>query len=202
MPMGSVFISYRRDESRDACQALAGALMARLGKRNVFLDVDSIAGGELFPVRLEQALRGSDVVLVVIGPRWLIAADDRGLRRLDNPADFVRREVELALQSRATVLPLLVHGATLPRAADLPATLQPLAALPPLALGDAPAARRIPTGASRPSIVPCSKPSCAGCRASPRRCCSPSPLPISSSPSPTSPTKRWATTGSGRARAR
>lgn len=137
--MGSVFISYRRDDSRDVCRVLAGALMARLGRRNVFLDVDSIAGGELFPRRLEEALRASVVVLVVIGPRWLTAADDHGLRRLDNPADFVRREIELALDSGATVLPLLVHGAAQPAAHDLPPSLQPLAALTPLALHDDPA---------------------------------------------------------------
>lgn len=194
--MGSVFISYRRDDSRDVCRVLAGALMARLGRRNVFLDVDSIAGGELFPRRLEEALRASVVVLVVIGPRWLTAADDHGLRRLDNPADFVRREIELALDSGATVLPLLVHGAAQPAAHDLPPSLQPLAALTPLALHDDPAGA--PDLASAIRII-----RRAALEADLRRLPRVASPPRRSSPAcPTSRARRRATTGSGQARPR
>lgn len=130
--MGTVFISYRRDDSGSFAHLLAGRLMTRLGKRNVFLDVDSIAGGELFPQRLEQALRASDLVLVLIGPRWLTIRDERGMRRLEQPGDFVRREVEGALLSGKPVVPLLLDGAAMPAAGELPPGLQRLAACQPL----------------------------------------------------------------------
>ena len=136
--MGSVFISYRRDDTLDICQHLAGRLMARLGKHNVFLDIDSLTGGESFPQRLEQALRACDAVVVVIGPRWLSIADQYGRRRLDDPRDFVRGEILGALRSGKAIIPVLVHGAGMPAVRELPLGMEGLAAWAPLAIADGP----------------------------------------------------------------
>jgi hypothetical protein len=66
------------------------------------------------------------VLLAVIGPRWLAAEGDAG-RRLDDPQDWVRLEIEAAIERRVRVIPVLVDGATMPPARDLPPSLQPLA---------------------------------------------------------------------------
>ena len=134
--MSKVFISYRRDDSAGFAGRLADALERRFGADSVFRDVDDIAAGADFGVVIEQALQQVQAVLVVIGTRWLDARDGRG-RRLDNPGDYVRREVELALASGKPLIPVLVGGATMPAAEALPATLRGLANRNALALGDA-----------------------------------------------------------------
>lgn len=135
---GSVFISYRRYDTLDICQHLAGRLMARLGKRNVFLDIDSLTGGESFPQQLEQALQACDAVVVVIGPSWLSIADQYGRRRLDDPRDYVREEILGALRSGKAIIPVLVHGARMPSGSELPLGMEGLAGDAPLAIGSGP----------------------------------------------------------------
>ncbi|WP_454457098.1 toll/interleukin-1 receptor domain-containing protein [Thauera phenylacetica] len=134
--MSKVFVSYRRDDSAGFAGRLTDALERRFGVDSVFRDVDDIAVGADFGVVIEQALQQVQAVLVVIGPRWLDARDERG-RRLDDPGDYVRREVELALASGKPVIPVLVGGATMPAAEALPPTLRGLANRNALALGDA-----------------------------------------------------------------
>src|SRR5579885_2552419 len=134
--MATIFLSYRRDDTGPTCRQLAGNLMRRLGKEHVFLDIDSIAGGENFPQRLQRALRSCDCVVVLIGPSWLTIADAQGQRRLDQPDDFVRYEVETALASGRPVIPVLVGQASSPITQALPPRLQPLAQSEPLALRD------------------------------------------------------------------
>ena len=134
--MSKVFVSYRRDDSAGFAGRLTDALERRFGADSVFRDVDDIAAGADFGVVIEQALQQVQAVLVVIGPRWLDARDERG-RRLDDPGDYVRREVELALASGKPVIPVLVGGATMPTAEALPPTLRGLANRNALALGDA-----------------------------------------------------------------
>jgi TIR domain len=132
--MASIFLSYRREDSLSICRQLAGKLMQRIGKTNVFIDIDSIVGGDIFPVQLAASLRQSDVVAIIIGPRWLGVTNEFGQRRLDLPGDFVRQEVEAAFAERKSVVPVLVNGATMPSAAVLPLPLQPLARLTPLVM--------------------------------------------------------------------
>lgn len=134
--MSKVFISYRRDDSAGFAGRLADALERRLGADSVFRDVDDISAGADFGAVIEQALHKVQAVLVVIGPRWLDARDERG-RRLEDAGDYVRREVELALASGKPVIPVLVGGATMPAAEALPPTLRGLANRNALALGDA-----------------------------------------------------------------
>ncbi|QNI34677.1 toll/interleukin-1 receptor domain-containing protein [Alloacidobacterium dinghuense] len=124
--MAGVFISYRRDDSAGFAGALERELVTRLGRDRVFMDIKDIEGGTEFPTAIDQALKSSDVVIVLIGSRWLDATDAQGIRRLEKPGDFVRREVEFALAGRARVIPLLLDGTLLPAVEKLPIDLQPL----------------------------------------------------------------------------
>src|SRR6185369_2232318 len=83
--------------------------------------------GADFRLAIERALQDAAALLVVIGPQWLSAADADGRRRLDDAGDFVRLEVAAALQRALPVLPVLVRGAAMPTAKDLPADIQELA---------------------------------------------------------------------------
>jgi hypothetical protein len=122
-----IFLSYRRADSQAACDLIFVSLIQAFGKQEVFRDVNSIAAGADFRFAVEQALKRARVTLILIGPQWLYIADDGGHRRLNDPQDRVRQEVELALQSNLVVLPVLVQNAVMPRESDLPASLGPLA---------------------------------------------------------------------------
>ena len=123
---GRIFISYRREDSAGYAGRLADALESRFGAGGVFRDVDDIGPGEDFVQRLESALGECAVLLVVIGRKWTAAADGRGQRRLDDPGDYVRLEIATSLQRGLRVVPVLVDGAAMPGADELP---EPLAAL-------------------------------------------------------------------------
>src|SRR5437762_13185902 len=94
---GGVFISYRRDDASGHAGRLYDYLVASLGKGRVFMDVDAIAPGADFVERIDSALSRSRAMFVVIGPRWGVATDRAGRRRLDDPRDVVRREIAAAL---------------------------------------------------------------------------------------------------------
>ena len=122
---GRIFISYRREETAYP----AGWLFDRLGDRfggQVFKDVDSIELGDDFVEVITSAVGSCDVLLALIGDRWLTIEDEDGRRRLDDPEDFVRVEIEAALTRNVRVIPILVDGARMPRAADLPRSLAKL----------------------------------------------------------------------------
>jgi TIR domain len=116
----SVFVSYRRDDSRDMVGRICDRLIKALGHENVFLDVDSIPLGVDFRRILREEVGQCHVLLAVIGPAWLNAADSAGRRRLDDPDDFVRIEVEAAVEQGTPVIPVLVRGSRLPPAEQLP----------------------------------------------------------------------------------
>jgi hypothetical protein len=122
----TVFVSYRRDDVPDAADRLATALSGRFGRDRVFLDVDSIEIGASFAKVIDQWISRCDVVLAVIGRGWLDATDDGGARRLENPRDYVRLELEAALSRDMRVVPVLVHGARMPKPGELPESLVPL----------------------------------------------------------------------------
>jgi len=122
----NVFISYRRMDSQYIADRIYDWLVPEFGTDNVFKDVDSIPPGRDFRRILQDAFARCDALLVVIGPRWLGETDAAGRRRLDDPWDFVRIEIETALQRDIPVIPLLVAGAPLPRWEDLPPSLQEL----------------------------------------------------------------------------
>jgi tetratricopeptide (TPR) repeat protein len=122
-----VFISYRRDDAAGEAGRLADHLHKRFGAERVFLDIETIDPGTDFEEVLRRSLEETAAVLVVIGRQWLNITSVTGERRLDDPADFVRQEVEAALGRGVPVVPVLVQGAALPRAEDLPASLARLA---------------------------------------------------------------------------
>jgi TIR domain-containing protein len=113
-----VFISYRREDTAPAAGRVYDRLCQLLSKPNVFFDVSTIAGGEIFDRKLMSEIERSDAVLVFIGRSWL--ASDGGRVRLVEPGDYVRAEASAALQRCVLVLPVLVDGARMPQPDQLP----------------------------------------------------------------------------------
>ena len=110
-----------------AAGRLHESLSVRFGSAAIFRDKDSIGGGKDWIDAIQQNLKADGVVLVLIGDEWAMAADANGKRRLDDPADWNRVEIEEALRLARTVVPVLVDKAEMPGAADLPDPLKPLA---------------------------------------------------------------------------
>jgi TIR domain len=115
-----VFISYRRQDAGHFAGRLYDRLAGRFGESNVFMDIDSIGPGLNFAESIDKAMRGSQVVLVLIGSSWLSAVDENKHRRLDNPEDFVRREIETALAQDRPIIPILVDHVEMPSEQDMP----------------------------------------------------------------------------------
>jgi len=125
--MVPIFISYRRADSAPYTGRLHDALADHFGPAQIFLDVNDIEAGEVFPDALSRALNECRVLLAIIGPQWVTIEDAKGNRRLENPKDFVRCEIATAIKrSTATVIPVLVGGASMPDPHDLPSPLKPL----------------------------------------------------------------------------
>jgi hypothetical protein len=120
---GRIFISYRREETAYPAAWLFNRLADRYGGGQVFKDVDSIQLGDDFVEVITRAVGSCDVLLALIGNEWLTITDEHGRRRLDDPDDFVRLEIEAALTRRVRVIPILVEGAQMPRADELPDSL-------------------------------------------------------------------------------
>jgi hypothetical protein len=125
-PPTRLFVSYRRDDAAAYAGRLYDALAARFGAGNVFMDVDAIGLGSDYRESIDGALESCDAAIALIGRGWLAAVDEDGNRRLDDPADVLRMELEQALTSDLVVIPARVGGAELPEAEDLPASLAPL----------------------------------------------------------------------------
>ena len=126
---GGIFVSYRRQETSHLAGRLSDRLADRFGEGQVFMDVDAIEPGVDFAEEISRAVAVCKVLLAVIGPNWLTAADQRGRRRLDDPDDIVRLEIEAALARNVRVIPILVEGAVMPGREDLPESLARLARL-------------------------------------------------------------------------
>lgn len=127
MPLSNaIFISYRRSDSNDVTGRIYDRLAEHFGRGVVFKDVDSIPFGVDFRTHLQQGVGHCQVLVAVIGPTWLSVSDARGQRRLDNPEDWVRAEIEIALGRDIPVIPLLVGGASPPVADALPESLRDL----------------------------------------------------------------------------
>jgi TIR domain len=118
-----IFLSYRRQDSQSTTGRLADRLEDYFGPARVFHDHESIVAGEDFAEAIRRAISASTVVLAIIGPGWLAAALRPGTRRLDDPSDFVRLEIESALDAGIPVVPVLVEGASMPGSVALPASL-------------------------------------------------------------------------------
>ncbi len=134
--MASIFLSYRRSDTSGHAGRLADALEARYGRGAIFRDIESIEAGARFDEAIDRALEGCKVFLALVGDGWLNCVDADGHRRLTDPADYVRREVAAALRRNVAVIPVLLQGATMPSAMELPAELQTLARYQAIELSD------------------------------------------------------------------
>ncbi len=124
--MPKIFISYRRNDSATHAGRIYDRLEGHFGQGQVFMDVDTIRPGLDFVDVVQEAVASCDGLIAVIGGEWLGAADESGQRRLENPEDLVRLEIATALERDIRVIPVLVQGAQMPVATDLPKVLTAL----------------------------------------------------------------------------
>lgn len=124
--MQGVFISYRREDSAPYAGRIFDYLRRAFPSTSIFMDVGAIKPGADFVKDIDRNLLDSAVVLAVIGPHWHSVQDDQGRRRLENPGDYVVRELATALERKAQVIPLLVGGARMPPVDSLPPALSEL----------------------------------------------------------------------------
>jgi hypothetical protein len=129
-----IFISYRREDATAYARLLQRDLRERFPDAPVFMDLDSIKAGLDFAEVIEQALGSAAVLVALIGRQWASLTDEEGERRLNNPNDFVRFEVQTALERGVRVIPVLVDGARPLQQKQLPAELHKLARLNALEL--------------------------------------------------------------------
>src|SRR5262245_33829433 len=120
---GKIFINYRREDSIGTAGLLHDHLAHAFGRKNLFVDV---VGADL-RLRLNNELAACQVLLTVISPNWLAAKDEAGHHRLHHPGDFVAIEIAAALAHNIHVVPVLIDGARMPKASELPDSLRPLA---------------------------------------------------------------------------
>jgi TPR repeat protein len=122
---GRIFISYRREDAPGDARGVADRLARHFGKTNVFMDVDNLLAGQRFDRELDQALSQCDVLIAILGPRWMEL-----MSRADGERDFVRDEIGAALKRDIVVIPVLVgregHMPALPQAMDLPEEIRDL----------------------------------------------------------------------------
>ncbi len=123
---GRIFISYRRQDSAYPAGWLYDRLAARFGPEQIFKDIDSIELGDDFVDTITNAVGSCDILLALIGQEWLDIAGSDGTRRLDDPDDFVRLEIEAALERKVLLIPILVDGALMPRGDELPPSIAAL----------------------------------------------------------------------------
>lgn len=134
--MGTIFISYRRDDTSGYAGRIDDQLSAHFGPRQIFRDVDTIPAGVDFVSAVRNAIGSCRAVVALIGPEWLSIRDGKGQRRLDDPNDLVRVELETALNEGVFLIPVLVEGARMPAPADLPESLAKLSHINALEISD------------------------------------------------------------------
>jgi hypothetical protein len=127
LSIGTIFISYRRQDSGPAARRLAETLCIRFGSDAVFIDTDSIRAGQKWQARITDNLKRTTVLLPVIGPQWLHIDDEYGRRRIDLDEDWVRNEITYCVDHGIFLMPILVLGGVLPKVEALPEPLRALA---------------------------------------------------------------------------
>lgn len=125
--MSRIFISYRRQDSPAAVGRIFDHLENHFGRDSIFKDVNALKIGDDFRERLNAEVEQCQILLAVIGRNWLNAKGSDGRRRLENPADWVRLEIQTALNRNVPVIPILLDGVEMPAVADMPKDLHPLA---------------------------------------------------------------------------
>jgi hypothetical protein len=123
----NIFISYRRDDSEGEAGRLSDDLAEIFHEDSVFMDVNAIQPGRDFRKAIDESIHKCSVLLAIVGQNWLDTKNGQGQRRLDDESDFLRLEIASALQRDIPVIPVLVRGARMPRAEQLPEDLRELA---------------------------------------------------------------------------
>ncbi len=118
-----IFICYRHEDSAGEALALKTLLKHLRPDFEVFMDVDSIPAGIDFVQRLTDEVQRCDVLVALIGAKWLDARDESQNRRLENSNDYVRIEISAALQRDILVIPILLNNTKMPRKDQLPLDL-------------------------------------------------------------------------------
>lgn len=129
-----IFLNYRREDAAPYARLLQFQLRERFPDAQVFIDLDSIEAGLPFAKVIRDAVDSCAVLVALIGRQWMTITDEEGRRKLDNPGDYVRFEVQTALERGVRVIPVLVDGARPLREQELPSGLQELAGLNALEL--------------------------------------------------------------------
>jgi hypothetical protein len=125
--MPVIFISYRREDSAGYAGRMHEELEGRLGASQVFRDADTLRAGQDFEQAIRQRLEHCQACVVLIGPNWVKSSTSTGQRRLDQPGDYVCMEIAAALaRPGVLVIPVLVGGAMMPAASELPEVIRPL----------------------------------------------------------------------------
>jgi formylglycine-generating enzyme required for sulfatase activity len=124
---GRIFINYRRDETQEDARAIHDILRYRT--EELFMDIELMRPGWDFKEILAEVLPSSDVMLVLIGPQWLEIKGDSGERRLDDPEDWVRMEIVMAMEHKIPLILVLIKGAAMPKSKYLPDELKSLSDL-------------------------------------------------------------------------
>jgi hypothetical protein len=132
-----VFISYSREDTAPQAGRLYDRLSDRIGEEHVFMDVGSIKLGVDFIDSLQDALSACDALLAVIGPAWAERSNNDGVRALDDPEDYVRLEIQTALDRAIPVIPVVINETPLPVSSTLPEPLKSLARRQGVRLRDA-----------------------------------------------------------------
>jgi hypothetical protein len=127
MNAGGIFVNYRVGDKEDAAVLIASRLVQTFGADYVFRASRSIGIGMQFDTEIMNALNGAAALLAIIGPHWADVRDERGNRRLDDPDDWVRREIAVAIRRGILVAPVLVGDAARLSEVDLPEDVRRLA---------------------------------------------------------------------------
>lgn len=122
----SIFVNYRRDDAGGYAGRLADTLSGYFGADRVFRDVTGIGYGHDFEAAIDEKVAESGALIVMIGKSWSTIADEEGRRRLDDPDDYVCREIVAAFDRDVPVIPVLIGDALMPREDELPDRLKPL----------------------------------------------------------------------------
>ena len=122
-----MFLCYRREDASGHAGRLYDAITAHLPLESVFMDIDTIEPGVDFVEVVEEAVGSCDVLLALIGQRWLRTSNETGAPRLQDANDYVRLEIEAALERQIRVIPVLIQDSHMPSAQELPEGMRALA---------------------------------------------------------------------------
>jgi hypothetical protein len=125
-PQGKIFLCYRRDDTQGFARSIYDRLADKYGQEQVFRDIDSTPAGVKFSTWIDSKVSECNVMIVLMGNMWSSVKDGAGLRRLDDPKDWVRQEVEVALSRDIPIVPVRVQGAVMPSVHELPPSIADL----------------------------------------------------------------------------